>query len=55
MYKSYRAYTGGYPKDRVDNIDNTLKGINERNEIIVSTTAVGLDSVWVLIITMQEV
>lgn len=49
MYKSYKASTGRYERD--DNIENTLRGINERRETIVSVTAVGIDNFWVLIIT----
>jgi hypothetical protein len=55
MYKSYRAYTGTHTASRLSNgVDAVLNGINERDEEIVSVTAVGLDHIHVLIITKQH-
>lgn len=49
MYKSYKAFAGTYERD--DNVSSVLNGINERDEIIISVTGVGIDQVYVLIIT----
>lgn len=52
MYKSYKAYTGTHTASRLSNgVDAVLSGINERDEEIVSVTAVGLDHIHVLIVT----
>lgn len=48
-YKSYKAFAGTYNRD--DSVPNVLKGINERDETIISVTGVGIDQVYVLIIT----
>lgn len=50
MYKSYIAYAGKYPNNP-ESVDKVLEGINSREELIVSVTAVGQDVFRVLIIT----
>ncbi len=52
MYKSYKAYTGNFTQDRESSgTDRILAGINDRHEEIISVTAIGLDHIYVLIIT----
>jgi hypothetical protein len=53
VYKWYRAWVGVHSTNRNDHINAILDDINDKHEEIVSVTAVGLDNVWVLIITKK--